>query len=64
VSAPSYLLTGVVSNRKETGRKEDINICVGLDVHKDTIAVAVAVAVAVAEAGRQPGRIIGRVPIT
>lgn len=35
--------------------KEDIKVYVGLDVHKDTIAVAVA------EAGRQPGRVIGTV---
>jgi transposase len=37
----------------ETGMKEDIKFYVGLDVHKDTIAMAVA------ETGRQPGRIIG-----
>ena len=35
--------------------KEDIKIFVGLDVHKDTIAVALA------EAGRQPGRVVGTV---
>lgn len=35
--------------------KEDIKIYVGLDVHKDTIAVAVA------EAGRQAARVIGTV---
>ena len=35
--------------------KEDIKIYVGLDVHKDTIAVALA------EAGRQPGRVVGTV---
>ena len=35
--------------------KEDIKIFVGLDVHKDTIAVALA------EAGRQPGRMVGTV---
>lgn len=35
--------------------EEDIKVYVGLDVHKDTIAVAVA------EAGRQPGRVIGTV---
>ena len=33
--------------------KEDIKIYVGLDVHKDTIAMGVA------ETGRQPGRVIG-----
>src|SRR5688500_490875 len=37
----------------ETGMKEDIKFYVGLDGHKDTIAMAVA------ETGRQPGRIIG-----
>ncbi|MEO6270812.1 MAG: IS110 family transposase, partial [Lautropia sp.] len=33
--------------------EHDIRIIVGLDVHKDTIAMAVA------EAGRQPARLIG-----
>ncbi len=45
--------TGVVSNLMETGMEHDIRIFVGLDVHKDTIAMAVA------EAGRQPARLIG-----
>ena len=35
--------------------KEDSKVYVGLDVHKDTIAVALA------EAGRQPGRVVGTV---
>ena len=42
----------------ETGMKEDIKIYVGLDVHKDTIAVAVA------EGGRQPSRVVGTWPMT
>lgn len=34
---------------------EDIKFFVGLDVHKDTIAVAVA------EAGRAPARLVGSI---
>ena len=36
--------------------KEDSKVYVGLDVHKDTIAMAVA------EAGREPARVIGTLP--
>ena len=36
--------------------EEGIKFFVGLDVHKDSIAVGVA------EAGREPARVLGRIP--
>src|SRR5215210_7865090 len=51
--AELHVETGVVNKERRPAMQEVIKVYVGLDVHKDSIAVGVA------DAGRTPGRVIG-----